>query len=48
MYSYFNSVSGEGISAGAVMTFVWVAGCNLRCDYCDTKYVTTSLEMVFK
>ncbi len=34
----FNSVSGEGISAGSVMTFVRVAGCNLRCDYCDTKY----------
>ncbi len=34
----FNSVSGEGISAGSVVTFVRVAGCNLRCDYCDTKY----------
>ncbi|EPR12783.1 radical SAM protein [Ruminiclostridium papyrosolvens] len=34
----FNSVSGEGVSAGSVMTFVRVAGCNLRCDYCDTKY----------
>ncbi len=34
----FNSVSGEGISAGSVMTFVRVAGCNLRCNYCDTKY----------
>ncbi|WP_051461071.1 radical SAM protein [Ruminiclostridium josui] len=34
----FNSVSGEGITAGSVMTFVRVAGCNLRCNYCDTKY----------
>ncbi|WP_408954434.1 radical SAM protein [Natroniella sp. ANB-PHB2] len=34
----FNSISGEGISAGEVVTFVRVAGCNLRCSYCDTEY----------
>ncbi|ADL12919.1 7-carboxy-7-deazaguanine synthase QueE [Acetohalobium arabaticum] len=34
----FNSISGEGISAGEIVTFVRVAGCNLRCDYCDTMY----------
>jgi 7-carboxy-7-deazaguanine synthase len=34
----FNSISGEGISAGEIFTFVRVAGCNLRCNYCDTKY----------
>lgn len=34
----FNSISGEGVSAGEVVTFVRVAGCNLRCDYCDTRY----------
>ncbi|MCK8826937.1 radical SAM protein [Natroniella acetigena] len=34
----FNSISGEGISAGEVVTFVRVAGCNLRCSYCDTQY----------
>ena len=33
----FNSISGEGISSGSVVTFVRVAGCNLRCNYCDTK-----------
>lgn len=34
----FNSISGEGVSAGEVVTFVRVEGCNLRCSYCDTKY----------
>lgn len=34
----FKSISGEGISAGEVVSFVRVAGCNLRCSYCDTKY----------
>lgn len=34
----FNSISGEGISAGEVVTFLRVAECNLRCSYCDTTY----------
>lgn len=34
----FTSISGEGISAGEVVTFVRTAGCNLRCSYCDTTY----------
>jgi len=34
----FTSISGEGISAGEVLTFIRVAGCNLRCSYCDTVY----------
>jgi 7-carboxy-7-deazaguanine synthase len=34
----FNSISGEGISAGSVATFIRTAGCNLRCSYCDTVY----------
>ncbi|AEY67490.1 radical SAM protein [Clostridium sp. BNL1100] len=34
----FNSISGEGISAGTIVTFVRVAGCNLRCSFCDTRY----------
>lgn len=34
----FSSISGEGISSGEVVSFVRVAGCNLRCHYCDTQY----------
>jgi 7-carboxy-7-deazaguanine synthase len=34
----FNSISGEGISTGILTSFVRVAGCNLRCSYCDTVY----------
>jgi 7-carboxy-7-deazaguanine synthase len=34
----FQSISGEGISAGSLVTFVRVAGCDLRCSWCDTKY----------
>lgn len=46
----FNSISGEGISAGYVATFLRAAGCNLRCSYCDTVYsyceVGESVEML--
>jgi len=34
----FHSISGEGISAGNIVVFVRVSGCNLRCTWCDTKY----------
>ena len=34
----FDSIQGEGCKAGAPRTFLRLAGCNLRCGYCDTKY----------
>lgn len=34
----FGSIDGEGIRAGELASFIRLAGCNLRCSYCDTEY----------
>lgn len=34
----FDSIDGEGLRAGKTAAFVRLAGCNLRCSYCDTLY----------
>lgn len=38
VYSIFNSISGEvgNVPQGTLTTFVRLAGCNLRCTFCDT------------
>ena len=34
----FRSIDGEGRRTGMTAQFVRLAGCNLRCSYCDTVY----------
>lgn len=40
----FKSIDGEGKRAGLPTTFVRLAGCNLRCRYCDTSYAFNTSE----
>ncbi|AIZ56080.1 7-carboxy-7-deazaguanine synthase [Candidatus Methanoplasma termitum] len=35
---YFGSIQGEGITIGIPTYFIRTAGCNLRCEWCDTAY----------
>lgn len=34
----FKSIQGESTFAGELCSFIRLAGCNLSCSYCDTKY----------
>lgn len=34
----FVSINGEGVKAGQLAVFIRFSGCNLNCEYCDTKW----------
>lgn len=34
----FVSINGEGLKSGQLSVFIRFAGCNLNCNYCDTKW----------
>ncbi len=40
----FSSLQGEGLLVGVRQLFLRFAGCNLRCDYCDTRYAWEAPE----
>lgn len=40
----FDSIEGEGKRAGMCASFIRLAGCNLKCSYCDTTYALEPCE----
>lgn len=40
----FQSIDGEANRAGILTNFIRLAGCNLRCSYCDTDYALNKTD----
>lgn len=41
----FTSIQGEGLHTGRLMHFIRLAGCNLKCNYCDTSHDECTAEV---
>ena len=49
----FYSIQGEGVHTGQPTVFIRMAGCSMKCSFCDTKYSwrkakTMSIESILK
>ena len=44
VYEIFHSLQGEGFMAGVPSVFIRLAGCPLRCRWCDTKYAWSDTQ----
>ena len=42
----FDSLEGEGLRQGLAATFIRLAGCNLSCSWCDTKYASIEENII--
>lgn len=40
----FHSIQGEGILTGVPSVFIRTSGCNLKCQWCDSKYASRGRE----
>lgn len=43
----FASIDGEGRFAGIPAIFIRLAGCNLKCTWCDSKYAWSKDELIY-
>jgi len=45
VFKIWRTIQGEGPFVGMPAVFIRLAGCNLRCDWCDTDYTSHRLVM---